>query len=116
MGLEKGPKAHFGSIYGAWGALEGLQTQFSTANERKFTQMGDQAGKFCRKTGNAGNQEGKRRIFRVFLCFLFSCLVGGLGGLWGPENADLGPDGRCRAAGRRESQRVAKPEKKISPE
>ena len=39
---KNGPETAF---CGVWGALGGLQTRLSTANGRKFTQMGNQAGR-----------------------------------------------------------------------
>ena len=57
------------------GAPEGMQTRFSTANGRKFTQMGIgkgiSAGKqeICMKTGG---ETGLHRVFLLFPVFLLS--------------------------------------------
>ena len=63
--MGRGLEVHFGPVFGVLVAPEGLRSRFPTANGHKFTQMGDQAGNFSRKTGNTGNHEGKR-IFGVW--------------------------------------------------
>ena len=68
---------------GIFGALEGLRSQFSTAN-------GGSAGKFCRKTGD-------ERAFIVFSC-VFPVFLLGLGIGWLLGRGGLGqpalPEGK----------------------
>ena len=71
---QKGPKMAQNGILGRFGAPEGMQTRFSTANGRKFTQMGIGKGISAGKQEifmKTGGETGLHRVFLLFPVFLF---------------------------------------------